>query len=83
MQHKAVYLLFCKFTLHVSGVKHTILRNTQNCNYSLQYKSYFLCSYLPPKWPREVAEQKIWPVPEAVVTVLRTLRIGVVGTRNM
>jgi len=22
MQHKAVYLLFCKFTLHVSGVKH-------------------------------------------------------------
>jgi len=23
MQHKAVYLLFCKFILHVSGVKHT------------------------------------------------------------
>ena len=23
MQHKAVYLLFCKFTLHVSGVNHT------------------------------------------------------------
>jgi len=23
MQHKAVYLLFCKFTLHVSGVSHT------------------------------------------------------------
>jgi len=22
MQHKAVYLLFCKFTLHVSGAKH-------------------------------------------------------------
>jgi len=22
MQHKAVYLLFCKFTLRVSGVKH-------------------------------------------------------------
>jgi len=23
MQHKAVYLLFCKFTLHVSDVNHT------------------------------------------------------------
>jgi len=23
MQHKAVYLLFCKFTLHVSGVNHS------------------------------------------------------------
>ena len=23
MQHKAVYLLFCKFTSHVSGDKHT------------------------------------------------------------
>jgi len=22
MQHKAVYLVFCKFTLHVSGVNH-------------------------------------------------------------
>jgi hypothetical protein len=26
MQHKAVYLLLCKFTLHVSGVKHTHLQ---------------------------------------------------------
>jgi len=24
-----------------------IIRNTQNCNYSLRYWSYFLCSYLP------------------------------------
>jgi len=23
MQHKAVYLLFCKFTLHASAVNHT------------------------------------------------------------
>ena len=27
-----------------------IIRSIQNCNYSLQYWSYFLCSYLPP-WP--------------------------------
>ena len=33
-----------------------------------------LCSYIPPTWPRwrEVAAQKIWPVPEAVVTVVCT-----------
>ena len=54
-----------------------IVRSTQNCNYSLRYWSYFLCSYLPPTWPswprwREVAVQKIWSVPEAVVTVLCT-----------
>jgi len=29
----------------------TIIRSTQNCNYSLRYWSYFLCSYLPPTWP--------------------------------
>jgi len=51
-----------------------IIRSTQNCNYSLRYWSYFLWSYLPPSLPRlkEVAAQKIWPVPEAVVTVLCT-----------
>ena len=37
MQHKAVYLLFCKFTLHISGVNHTLIRITRNCNYSLRY----------------------------------------------
>jgi len=58
-QHKAVYLLFCKFTLHVSGVNQPPV----------------LCSYLPPTWPtwpywREVAAQNMWPVPESLVTVL-------------
>jgi hypothetical protein len=28
-----------------------IIRSTQNCNFSLRYWSYFLCSYLPPTWP--------------------------------
>ena len=27
-----------------------IIRSTQNCNYSLRYWSYFLCSYLLPTW---------------------------------
>ena len=39
-----------------------IIISTQNCNYSLRYWSYFLCSNLPPTWPswphwREVAAQ--------------------------
>jgi len=65
-------------TLYMFRVSTTpIIRSTQNCNYGLRYWSYFLCSYLPPTrptWPRwrEVAAQKIWPVPEAVVTVLCT-----------
>jgi len=42
----------------------SFIRSTQNCNYSLCYWLYFLCSYLPPTWPiwprwREVAAQKI------------------------
>ena len=43
----------------------------KNCNYSLGYWSYFVCSYLPSKWPSlATLEGGIWPVPEAVVTVL-------------
>ena len=62
-----------------------IIRSTQNCNYSLWYWSYFFFFLqLPPSnvttWPRwrEVAAQKIWPVPEAVVTVLCTTDDGCV-----
>ena len=47
--------------------------STQNCNYSLQYWSYFLCSYLPPTWPRlATLEGGSCTVSEAVVTVLCT-----------
>jgi len=37
MQHKAVYFLFCKFTLHVSGVNHIHHQDYTKCNYSLRY----------------------------------------------
>jgi len=49
-----------------------IFLRTQNCNYSLRYCSYSL--QRGQAWPhwREVAAQKIWPVLEAVVTVLCT-----------
>ena len=64
MQHKAVYLLFCQFTLHVSGVNHTpIIRSKQNCNDSLRYGHIFCATTSPEllawrRW-REVAAQKI------------------------
>ena len=43
-----------------------IIRCTHNCNCSLRYWSYSLCSYLPPTWPswprwREVAAQHSMP----------------------
>jgi len=52
--NKIVYLLFCKFTLHVSCVNYTNVAKAK-----LAW----------PRW-REAAAQKIWPVPEAVVAVL-------------
>jgi len=45
MQHKAFYLLFCMFTLHVSGANHTLeggsctknMTITGGCTYSFVY----------------------------------------------
>ena len=56
-----------------------IIRCTQNCNYRLRYRSYFICSYLPPTWPSyslATLEGGSWPVQEAVVTVLCTPDYG-------
>ena len=44
-----------------------IIRSTQNCNYSLRYWSYFLCSYLPATWP------KAWPRRREVAAQYRRL----------
>ena len=44
--------LFISLQVQMFRVSTTpIIRSTQNCNYSLRYWSYFLCSYLPPTWP--------------------------------
>ena len=50
-----------------------IIRGTQNCNYSLRYcaASSLQRGQAWPRW-REVAAQKLWSLPEAVVTVLCT-----------
>jgi len=54
-----------------------IIRSTQNSNYSLRYWSYFCAANFLQRgqaWPRwrELAAQKIWPVPETVFTVVCT-----------
>ena len=48
----------------------TPIMSTQNCNYSLRYCA--ATSLQRGQAWREAAAQKIWPVPEAVVTVLCT-----------
>ena len=56
MQHKAVYLLFYKFTLHVSGVNHNPssgVHKTVTTAFSTGH--IFLCSCLPPTWPSYLA----------------------------
>ena len=69
--------IYCKVTLHVSGVQAPIIRSTKNCNRSLRYR-------WPdrPRW-REVAVPVLWPVPEAAVTVFSTPDDGCCDTRNM
>jgi len=70
---KKVYLLFCKFTLHVSGVNHTYHQEYTK----LQLQPLVLCSYLLRTWPSLATLEggsctKIWPLPEAIFTVLCT-----------
>jgi len=65
------YSAIALYMFRVSAIH--IIRSTQKCNYSLRYWSYFLCSYLPPTWPRlATLEGGSCTVPEAVVTVLCT-----------
>ena len=74
MQHKVVYLLFCKFTLHVSGVNHTHRSGVHKTVTTASGTGHIFCAVTSlqrgqawPRW-REVAA----PEPEAVVTVLCT-----------
>ena len=59
------------YTFRVSTTP--IIKSTQNCNYSLRYcaATSLQRDEAWPRW-REVAAQKIWPVPKAVVTLLCT-----------
>ena len=46
--------LFIVLQVHCTcfGFNHTYHQEYTKCNYSLRYRSYFLCSYLLPTWPR-------------------------------
>ena len=75
MQQKAVYLLFCKFTLHVSGVNRTHHQGIHKTVTTASSADHIFVQPPPSNvaklaWPRwmEVAAQKY----EAVVTVLYT-----------
>jgi len=76
IQQQAIYYSAC--SLYMFRVSTTpIIGSTQNCNYSLRYWSYFLCSYLPSTWPSlATLERDSCTVPEAVVTVLCTADDG-------
>ena len=57
MQHKAVYLLFCKFTLHVSGVNHTHHKEYTKLQLQPPVPVIFFVQLPPPNvaklaWPR-------------------------------
>jgi len=45
MQHKAVYLLFCKFTLHVSGVNQASLATLEGGSCTKNMTSTRGCGY--------------------------------------
>ena len=44
--------IYCKVTLHVSGVTAPIIRSTKNFNRNLWYRSYDTATS-PPTWPDE------------------------------
>ena len=77
MQHKAVYLLFCKFDLHVSGVNHT---HHQECT-KLQLQPPVLVMFFVQLPPSDVAKLDQYRRLQLQFCVL--LMMGIVDTRNM
>ena len=79
--------IYCKVSLHVSGVTAPIIRSTKNCNCSLGTgrntgtATSFQRGLIGP-W-KEVAVPVLRPVLEAAVTVFSTPDDGCCDTQNM
>ena len=87
--------IYCRVTLHVSGVTAPTIRSTKNCICYLWYKSWYWYRYFLPPWPdralsgpirprwKEVAVPVPWLIPEVADTVFSTPDGGCCDTRNM
>jgi len=81
-QHATIYslLYFCKLIYMFWVVTPPIIRSTYNCNYSIWHRSNFgKCSVwsqlkmrgmYPSLLPSHTAFSEVWPVPDAVITVI-------------
>jgi len=71
MQHKAVYLLFCKFTLHVSSQPRTS-SGVHKIVTTVSGNGYIFCAATSLQTTLATLEGGRCTLPEAVVTVLCT-----------
>ena len=84
------FIFYSASSLYIFRVSTTpITMSTQNCNYSLRYWSYFLCSYLPQKWSSLITlaggscTKKYDQYQRLYLQFCVLLMMGVVDTRNM
>jgi len=79
--------IYCRVTLHVSGVTAPIIRRTKNCICYLWYKSCGIATSfhrgpIRPRW-KEVAVPVPWLIPEVADTVFSIPDDGCYDTWNM
>jgi len=64
-------LYFCKLLYMFRVVTPPIIRSTYNRNYSIRHWSNRLCSLpLQRKVLQQKVEETVWPLPDAVITVI-------------
>jgi len=77
--------IYCRVTLHVSGVKALIIRNTKTVTaasgtgHNIGTAISLQRGLIRQRW-REITVPVLWPVPEAAVTVFSTPEDGCCDT---